>query len=114
MNWRFVHSVWSLVWRPRKTSPGVQTLCIILLLMLAAPASANSAAAQADDPTGKNAACMQHNEFTSIVLKQASDIANMRFLLAEVLRSLDELTANAAKSGSTQQLPAMPDSPGAS
>jgi len=110
LNWRFVHSVWTLNWRPRKTRLGVQTLCAILLLMIAAPASANSAAAQVDDPTGKNAACMQHNEFTSIVLKQASDIADMRSQLAEVLRSLDELKA---KSASTLQSPVTPDSPGA-
>ncbi len=38
MNWSFVHSVWTLVWHPRKPTLGVQTLCIaLLLLMMASP-----------------------------------------------------------------------------
>lgn len=111
MNWRFVHSVWTLNWRPRKTSLGVQTLCIALALTTA-PAFATSSR-QDLDPPASSATCPQLTDLTTVVQRQAGDIANMRFLLAEVLRSLDELKANAAKSGSTQQSPATPDSPGA-
>lgn len=52
MNWAFVHSVWTLVWRPRKTSLGVQTLCMALLLITATtdPARADCPAAPIADP----------------------------------------------------------------
>jgi hypothetical protein len=47
-----VHSVWALVWRPRKTSLGVQTLCIAALLLLTTihPARADCPAAPIGDP----------------------------------------------------------------
>src|SRR5690242_10162059 len=34
----YMHSVWALAFSPRKQSLGVQTLCIIFLMMIAAPA----------------------------------------------------------------------------
>lgn len=112
MNWRFVHSVWSLVWHPRKTSPGVQTLCISLFLM-SAPAMASSSVLTAN-LSESDATCKQMNDLATVVQRQAGDIANMRYLLAEVLRTLDDLKANAAKtSAPTQQSPARPVQPGA-
>lgn len=112
MNWNFVHNVWPLVWRPRKTSLGVQTLCIGLVLMTS-PAMASSSLQTADLPAS-DATCKQMTDLTTVVQRQAGDIANMRYLLAEVLRTLDDLKANAAKtSAPTQQSPARPVQPGA-
>jgi len=46
-----VHSVWALIWHPRKTSLGVQTLCMLLLLCIASPvARADCSAAPIGDP----------------------------------------------------------------
>lgn len=51
MNWKSLHSVWALGWRPRKTRLGVQTLCMALLLCLASPiARADCPAAPIGDP----------------------------------------------------------------
>lgn len=52
MNWRFVHRVWALVWHPRKTTLGVQTLCIALLLIAGttSPARADCPAAPIANP----------------------------------------------------------------
>lgn len=52
MNWSFVHSVWALVWHPRKPTLGVQTLCMALLLLATAvsPARADCPAAPIGDP----------------------------------------------------------------
>lgn len=52
MKWIFVHSVWALVWHPRKTTLGVQTLCIALLLIAGttSPARADCPAAPIANP----------------------------------------------------------------
>lgn len=51
MNWKLLHSVWTLVWHPRKPSLGVQTLCMSLLLCLASPiALADCPSAPIGDP----------------------------------------------------------------
>lgn len=52
MTWYNVHRVWALVWHPRKTSLGVQTLCMAMLLVCAVPhaARADCPAAPIGDP----------------------------------------------------------------
>lgn len=35
MNWKYVHSVWALVWHPRKTRAGAQTLCTVIPVLQA-------------------------------------------------------------------------------
>ena len=107
MNWRFVHSVWTLNWRPRKTSLGVQTLCMGLVLMTV-PAIASSSREDVS-PQASDATCTQQTDLTTTVQRQAGDIANIRYLLAEVLRTLDELKASKAKApNSTQSSPVRP------
>lgn len=52
MSWKCVHSVWALVWCPRKLRLGAQTLCMALLLIATTtnPARADCPAAPISDP----------------------------------------------------------------
>ena len=57
----YMHSVWALAFSPRKQSLGVQTLCIIFLMMIAAPALAISDVPVLS-PREDIASCTKQNE----------------------------------------------------
>jgi hypothetical protein len=65
-----VHSVWAPAFRPRKQSLGVQTLCIIVMMMFAAPALANTDAT-ALSPLEDSASCTLKNENESLANEQS-------------------------------------------
>lgn len=92
MNWNRVHGVWALIFRPRKQSLGVQTLCIIFLMMLPAPAIANSDA-DALPPLEDSARCTTETgkQILESVQRKASETVTTRYLLSVILRSLDEI-----------------------
>ncbi len=110
MNWGYVYSVWALDWCPRKLSLGAQTLCIISTLMLSAPALATTSAATSSPLEGA-ASCTQLTEVLSAVQRQAADMSAVRYLLAEVLRTLEDLkTGQSSAAGGGKVLATPPES----
>lgn len=64
--------------------------------MMTAPAWAASSAS-GNIPLGPDTSCTQQTELLALLQRQAQDIAAMRYLLAEVSRTVDELKQLSAK-----------------
>lgn len=100
-----MHRVWALNWEPLKTRLGVQTLCVSLLLSCTPAQAQTGSQAQ---PPDVNDACAHVSELTAIVQRQAADTAMVRYLLAEVMRALDELKGDAVSANSSQPVSKKP------
>jgi hypothetical protein len=72
-----------------KVALSFQLLCVVLPVMFAAPAWAIAGAERSSpDDSGP---CTTQNDIISAVQRQAADTATLKYLMAEVLRSLDEM-----------------------
>jgi hypothetical protein len=88
---------------------GVQTLCISLALMPLPMRAQTSALTPPQDMAGS---CTQISELMASVQRQAADTAVVRYLLAEIMRALDEIKRDAAIASSRQPIPTTPSDQG--